>query len=81
MSDQAGAFAFPIFVEVRDRTVFVAGGGHEAISKARTLAGLGARVTSWAPEAHATRRLEGIDGIRRLSGPFRESFCKARYWP
>jgi siroheme synthase-like protein len=71
MSEQTRAFAFPIFVEVRGRTVLVAGGGHEAISKAKTLAGLGARVTSWAPEADATRRLEGIDGVWRLSGPFR----------
>jgi siroheme synthase-like protein len=72
MSDQTGAFAFPIFVEVRGRTVLVAGGGHEALSKARTLAGLGAEVTSWAPDAHATRQLEGVDGIRRLSGQFRD---------
>jgi precorrin-2 dehydrogenase/sirohydrochlorin ferrochelatase len=72
MSDGTGAFAFPICVEVRGRTILVAGGGHEAISRARTLARLGARVTTWAPEAHATRRLEGIEGIRRVSGPFRD---------
>jgi siroheme synthase-like protein len=72
MSERTGAFAFPIFVEVRGRTVLVAGGGHEAITKARTLAGLGALVTSWAPDASATHRLAGIDGIRRLSGPFRD---------
>jgi siroheme synthase-like protein len=76
MSEQTGAFAFPIFVEVRGRMVLVAGGGHEAISKARTLAALGARVTSWALEAHATRRLEVTDGIRRVSGPFRDELLE-----
>jgi siroheme synthase-like protein len=72
MSEQPGAFAFPIFVEVRDRPVLVAGGGHEAIAKAKALADLGARVTSWAPEPGATQGLDGRDGIRRVSGPFHD---------
>jgi precorrin-2 dehydrogenase/sirohydrochlorin ferrochelatase len=42
-----GAFAFPIYLDVRDRAVFVAGGGREADAKARTLVELGARVTLW----------------------------------
>jgi siroheme synthase-like protein len=41
------AFSFPIMVEVRDVPVFVAGGGHEAEAKARTLADLGANVRLW----------------------------------
>jgi precorrin-2 dehydrogenase/sirohydrochlorin ferrochelatase len=72
VSAQSGAFAFPIFVEVRDRAVLVAGGGREAVAKAATLASLGACVTSWAPQSHATRRLDGIARIRRVSGPFRD---------
>ena len=71
MSQQQGAFAFPIFVEVRGRRVLVAAGGREANAKARTLAGLGALVTAWAPEPGSTRRLETIDGITLVHGEFR----------
>lgn len=67
----SGAFGFPIFVEVRGRSVFVAGGGHEAIAKARALAALGARVTSWAPTLGETERLAGVEGIHRIEGRFR----------
>ena len=45
----AAAFAFPVFVEVRDRVVLVAGDGTEARHKAGTLAELGAVVRRWAP--------------------------------
>ncbi len=45
----SGRFSFPIFLEVRDRVVFVAGGGHEADVKARSLDQLGAAVTLWRP--------------------------------
>jgi siroheme synthase-like protein len=47
----AGAFAFPIFLEVRDRVVLVAGDGAEARHKADSLADLGARVRRWSPDA------------------------------
>jgi precorrin-2 dehydrogenase/sirohydrochlorin ferrochelatase len=42
-----GAFAFPIFVEVRGRRVFVAMGSHESDAKAEALAELGAIVSAY----------------------------------
>jgi siroheme synthase-like protein len=45
----AGAFAYPVFIEVRDRVVLVAGDGAEAKHKAATLAELGAAVRRWSP--------------------------------
>jgi siroheme synthase-like protein len=71
-----GAFGFPVFVEVRGRRVLVAGGGREAISKARTLAGLGADVLSWAPTLQDTRRLEGVAGVGRVDGRFRRALLE-----
>jgi siroheme synthase-like protein len=50
----SGAFAFPIFVEVRGRRVFVAMGSHESDAKAEALAELGADVSAY----------------RALDGPF-----------
>lgn len=50
MTKAAGAFAFPIMVEVRGIPVFVAGGGREARTKARALADLGAIVRFWTRE-------------------------------
>jgi siroheme synthase-like protein len=44
-----GAFGFPIFVEVRDRVVLVAGDGAEAAHKATALSELGAVVRRWSP--------------------------------
>jgi siroheme synthase-like protein len=44
-----GAFGFPIFVEVRDRVVLVAGDGTEAAHKATALSELGAVVRRWSP--------------------------------
>jgi siroheme synthase-like protein len=43
----SGAFAFPIFVEVRGRKVFVAKGSHESDAKAEALAELGANVSAY----------------------------------
>jgi siroheme synthase-like protein len=43
----SGAFAFPIFVEVRGRRVFVATGSHESDAKAEALAELGADVSAY----------------------------------
>lgn len=54
----SGRFAFPVFLDVRERIVFVAGGGHEADAKARNLTELGAVVTLW----------------RAADGPFEERF-------
>jgi precorrin-2 dehydrogenase / sirohydrochlorin ferrochelatase len=45
----AGAFAFPVFIEVRDRVVLVAGDGAEAKHKAGSLSELGAVVRRWSP--------------------------------
>ncbi|HEY3523765.1 MAG TPA: bifunctional precorrin-2 dehydrogenase/sirohydrochlorin ferrochelatase [Candidatus Limnocylindrales bacterium] len=45
----SGAFGFPIFVDVRDRRVVVAGGVREAASKADALVELGAIVARWLP--------------------------------
>jgi siroheme synthase-like protein len=67
----SGAFSFPVFLEVRERRVLVAGGGREAISKGQTLAELGADVLSWAPTLSETQRLEGVGGVRRVEGRFR----------
>ncbi len=42
-----GAFGFPVFVDVRDRRVVVAGDLREAAARAETLAALGAIVARW----------------------------------
>jgi precorrin-2 dehydrogenase/sirohydrochlorin ferrochelatase len=65
-----GAFGFPVSLDVRDRTVFIAGGGQEAASKASTLSGLGARVRLWAIDHRQTARLENQPGIQLLAGAF-----------
>lgn len=71
MSDrQPGPFGFPIMVDVRDRPVFVAGGGHEAAAKATALAALGARVTVWADVHHETLALAERPGIVLTDGAF-----------
>lgn len=65
------AFGFPVFLEVRGRTAFVAGGGGETAHKASTLAELGAQVRVWAAEHRATGRLTGTAGIELVHGPYR----------
>lgn len=65
------AFGFPVFLEVRGRTAFVAGGGGEAAHKASALAELGAQVRVWAAEHRATGRLAGAAGIELVDGPYR----------
>jgi precorrin-2 dehydrogenase/sirohydrochlorin ferrochelatase len=65
-----GPFGFPIMVDVRDRPVFVAGGGREAAAKATTLAALGARVTVWADVHRETQRLAERRGIVLIDGAF-----------
>jgi precorrin-2 dehydrogenase/sirohydrochlorin ferrochelatase len=63
-------FGFPIMLEVRDRRVVVAGGGHEPAAKAGSLAGLGAEVVVWAERHAQTAGLEGSAGIELRSGPY-----------
>jgi uroporphyrin-III C-methyltransferase/precorrin-2 dehydrogenase/sirohydrochlorin ferrochelatase len=64
------AFGFPVFLDVRDRVVLVAGGGHEPASKAATLAALGAHVRVWANEHRETAPLAAEPGVALLGGPF-----------
>lgn len=66
----AGAFGFPLFLEVRGRLAFVAGGGHVAAGKAETLVELGAQVRLWAPTHRATRRLAGRASVELVEGDF-----------
>jgi siroheme synthase-like protein len=71
MSDKGhGPFGFPIMVDVRDRPVFVAGGGREAASKATALAALGARVTVWADVHRETQALVDRPGVVLTDGAF-----------
>jgi len=66
-----GAFGFPIFVDLRGRSVFVAGGAREATAKATAMAELGAHVTVWAAEHRQAATLDATPGIRRVNGRFR----------
>lgn len=71
MTDHAaGPFGFPIMVDVRDRPVFVAGGGREAAAKAKALAALGARVTVWADVHRESQALADRPGVVLTDGPF-----------
>lgn len=65
-----GAFGYPIMVEVRGRSVVVAGGRREAAHKAEVLAELGATVIVWAPVHAQTSALIGRPGVELRSGPF-----------
>ena len=71
---RAGTFAFPIFLDVRGRVVFVAGGGRQAAAKARSLAELGARVRVWAPEHRSTAALAGRASVELIGGPYVSAF-------
>lgn len=66
----AGAFAFPVFLEVRGRVVFVAGGGRQAAAKARSLAELGALVRVWAPEHRVTAALAERASVELVGGAY-----------
>ena len=70
----AGAFAFPIFLDVRGRVVFVAGGGRHAEERARSLAELGALVRVWAPEHRATATLAGCTSVELVGGRYSPVF-------
>lgn len=62
------AFGYPVFLDVRGRVVLVAGGGREAATRARSLAGLGAQVRVWALAHRATASLAGRASVE-LVGP------------
>jgi siroheme synthase-like protein len=57
-------------VDVRDQRIVVAGVDGEAAAKARTLAGLGARVDVWTPDREAAMDVASTAGIRLLDGPY-----------
>ncbi|MFV2064377.1 MAG: bifunctional precorrin-2 dehydrogenase/sirohydrochlorin ferrochelatase, partial [Chloroflexota bacterium] len=65
-----GMFSFPIFLEVRNRVVFVAGGGRHAAVKARSLGELGAVVRIWAPEDVGTAALAEFTSVEVVGGPY-----------
>lgn len=66
----SGAFAYPVFLEVRERRCLIVGGGREARSRAGALAELGARVIVSDPRHELTRDLVGRRGIELHEGPF-----------
>ena len=59
-----------MFLELRERTVLVAGGGAEAAGKILGLLGVGARVVAWAPRHDQTAAFDGDDRVELLAGPF-----------
>ena len=68
-----GAFGYPVFLELRERTVLVAGGGAEAAGKILGLLGVGARVVAWAPRHDQTAAFDGDERVELLAGPFEAS--------
>lgn len=70
--DPAGrtAFGYPVFLDVRGQVVLVAGGGREAATRARSLAGLGALVRVWAPEHRATAPLAGSACVEMVGSDY-----------
>jgi siroheme synthase-like protein len=67
-----GAFAFPVFLEVRGRRCLVVGGGVEARHKAEALAALEASVMVSDPDHDHTARLAGTPGVTLHWGTFHE---------
>ena len=65
-----GAFGYPVFLELRGRTVLVAGGGAEAAGKILGLVGVGARVVAWAPRHDQTAAFDGDEQVELVAGPF-----------
>ncbi len=65
-----GAFGYPVFLELRDRTVLVAGGGAEAAGKILGLLGVGAQVVAWSPEHAQTAAFDGDERVELVGGPF-----------
>ena len=65
-----GAFGYPVFLELRGRTVLVAGGGAEAAGKVLGLLGVGAHVVVWAPEHVQTAAFNRDNGVELVGGPF-----------
>ena len=71
-----GAFGYPVFLELRGRTVFVAGGGAEAAGKILGLLGVGAHVVAWAPEHAQTRAFDGDEGVELIGGAFDQALLE-----
>jgi siroheme synthase-like protein len=65
-----GAFGYPVFLELRGRTVFVAGGGAEAAGKILGLLGVGGHVVAWAPEHLQTSAFDGDEAVELVGGRF-----------
>jgi siroheme synthase-like protein len=68
--EATGAFGYPVFLELRERTVLVAGGGAEAAGKILGLLGVGAHVVAWAPAHDQTAAFDGDDRVELVGGPF-----------
>jgi siroheme synthase-like protein len=65
-----GAFGYPVFLELRERTVLVAGGGTEAAGKVLGLLAVGAHVVAWAPEHDETASFADDWRVELVGGPF-----------
>jgi precorrin-2 dehydrogenase/sirohydrochlorin ferrochelatase len=66
----SGAFAYPVFLEVRGRRCLVVGGGREAHAKATALAELGAHVVVSDDRHEATAALSDHAGVELRTGAF-----------
>jgi siroheme synthase-like protein len=65
-----GAFGYPVFLELRGRTVLVAGGGAEAAGKILGLLAVGAHVVAWAPMHEQTAAFDAEDAVELVGGGF-----------
>jgi siroheme synthase-like protein len=65
-----GAFGYPVFLELRERIVLVAGGGPEAAGKILGLLGVGAHVVAWAPSHAETAAFDGHERVELVGGAF-----------
>ena len=65
-----GAFGYPVFLELRGRTVLVAGGGAEAAGKVLGLLGVGAHIVVWAARHDQTAAFDADDQVELVAGPF-----------
>jgi siroheme synthase-like protein len=75
----SGAFAYPVFLEVRDRRCLIVGGGPEALARASALAELGARVLVSDTDHRQTSELDGVPGVETHVGPFRPELLEGTF--